>query len=110
MLRDSLGQGDAPGLADEVLVVHHGRVPGQLQEVQQLPHLLLGPEHQLLVADGQTAALRGPLTLAVHGLHRRTPLGQAVSVAAQVKARDGDLWQGHTVYEPGRFMGSTLLI
>jgi len=87
----SLGQRNAPGLADQVLVVQHGTVPRQLQEVQQSPHLLLRAQHQLLVAQGQTAALGGPLALAEHGLRCRAPLGQAVPVAAQVKARDGDL-------------------
>lgn len=45
----------------------------------------------MLVADGQTSVLPGPLTLAEHGLHGAAPLGQTVPVAGQVKARDGHL-------------------
>lgn len=74
-------------------MVQHRRVPLQLQEVKQLPHFVLSVKHESLVVDGQAPVLAGGLTLAVHGLHGAAPLGQAVPVAGQVKAGDGDLWE-----------------
>lgn len=90
--KDSLGQRDSSGLANQLLVSQDRRVPLQLQEAKQLPHLVLGVEHQLLVAHGQAVRLAGGQALAEHGLHRAAPLGQTVPVAAQVEARDGHLW------------------
>lgn len=72
-------------------MVQHCRIPLQLQEVKQFPHFLLCVKHEVFVTDGQTSVLAGGLTLIEHGLHGAAPLGQTVSVAGQVKARDGDL-------------------
>lgn len=72
-------------------MVQHRRVPPQLQEAEQFPHLLLRAQHKALVVDGQASVRAGGLTLLQHGLHGAAPLGQAVSVAGQVEARDGDL-------------------
>lgn len=92
--RDSLGQRDSSSLPNQLLVPQDRWVPLQLQEAEQLAHLVLGVEHKLLVAHGQAARLAGGQALAEHGLHRTAPLGQAVPVAAQVEARDGHLWAG----------------
>lgn len=40
-----LGERHATSLPNELLVVQHRRVPLQLQEAQQLPHLLLCVKH-----------------------------------------------------------------
>lgn len=86
-----LGEWHASSLSNQILVVQHCRIPLQLQEVKQFPHFLLRVKHEVLVSHGQTSVLPGDPTLLEHGLHGAAPLGQTVSVAVQVKARDGDL-------------------
>ena len=73
-------------------------MPLDLQEVE---HSLEGStrvEHQVLVVHLQAAVGTDLRALGEHALHRPVPLGQAVPVAGQVEAGDGDPARDHGVH------------
>ena len=86
-----LGERDAARLVDVLLVVQHGVVPGQVEEVEDVLEPALRVKHELLVVDGQAARRAELEALVVHRLHRLVPLLQAGREALEVEARDGDL-------------------
>ncbi len=91
LVRGALHLGQRDLVADELLVMQDGVVPRDVQKVQNVLGGGLRMQHQLLVVD-RHARVRSQLdTLRVHVLDDVVPAHQAVPVALQVEARDGDL-------------------
>ena len=79
-------------------MVQDSVAPGDAQEVEDDLEGAPGVQHQLLVVYRQALVLAHLHALRVHHLDGLVPLGEAVAVAAEVEASDGDLAGDHGVH------------
>lgn len=86
-----LGERDAIGFVDVLLVVQHGVVPAQAEEGGDGAQRGGRLQHQRLVAHHEAALRAQRAALLIHQLHRVVPLGHALPVRRQVETRDRHL-------------------